>query len=74
MIDDRAKDVLTRFDYHSGKNGNSESEELRAIREGVQQAAAKVLEYTPSGREQALAITQLEQAYMWAVAAFCRSR
>lgn len=59
------------FSYHAPKNGQTERYEL--IREKAKQLAYLIDGNCPNSREKSLAITNLEQAMMWANAAIARN-
>lgn len=64
-------DLRHRFDYHQAdpKTGVRHAD----VRVACLVAAETIVERTPAGREQALAITKLEEAMMWANAAIARN-
>ena len=59
------------FTYHPPKGDQAERYEL--LRSAGRSFAALILGYTPRSREQALALTKLEEAIMWSNAAISRS-
>ena len=62
-----------RFQFHPADSENTQ-EAHQEVREVLLDAADKIVEVTgPSSREQALAITKLEEAMFWANAAIARS-
>lgn len=62
-----------RFDYHQpSSNGVADNHE--AIRDIIGATARQVIEFTPSCREQSLALTKLEEAMFWANAAIARNQ
>jgi hypothetical protein len=63
-------DLANRFTYHAPKAG--QPERYTAIRSSGGVLARIILEETPKSREQALALTNLEQAIFWANAAIAR--
>lgn len=63
-------ELETRFTYH-GPRGN-QAERYDFLRGSAKKLAEEILEMTPESREQALALTYLEQAIMWANAAIAR--
>jgi hypothetical protein len=67
---DRA-DIENRFSYHAPKDGQPET--YATIRDAAKQQAALIYLVCPAGRERRLAITNLEQAVMWANASIARS-
>lgn len=65
-------DQLERnFKYHSPKEDQPARYEL--IRSEAKKLAYTIIENTPNSREQSLAITNLEQAIMWANAGIARN-
>lgn len=64
------KELNTRFTYHPPKG--DQQERYVKIRDQGKTLAEVISELTPSSREQALALTSLEQAIMWANAAIAR--
>lgn len=69
------EDILTRierdFKYHPPKN--DQTERYTALRSSARVLAEQIAKYTPASREQSLALTNLEQAVMWANAAIARN-
>jgi len=65
-----AKELETRFTYHAPHGDQLERYTL--IRDTAKTLAATIAAKTPESREQALALTNLEQAVMWANAAIAR--
>ena len=63
-------DLAKRFTYHAPKPG--QPERYTALRETALKLATLVVEQTPNGREQALALTKIEEAVMWANSAIAR--
>lgn len=64
-------DVINRFTYHPPRPGQPEVYE--ALRGQARALALSVVSLVPVGREQALALTHLEQAIFWANAGVARS-
>jgi hypothetical protein len=61
-----------RFQFHPADSENTQ-EAHQTVRDVLLDAADKIVETTgPSTREQALAITKLEEAMFWANAAIAR--
>jgi hypothetical protein len=58
------------FSYHKPKEGQFERYE--AIRAKAKELAVLIAESVPAGREQSLALTQLEQAMFWSNAGIAR--
>lgn len=64
-------DLDLRFRYHKPKD-DSAAVRHESIRFVCQEAAKAILSMVPPGREQALAITKLEEAMMWGNAGIAR--
>ena len=64
-------DIVNRFTYHPPQEGQPEKYER--IRDFAKAYALLILKLCPSGREQSLAITHLEEAVFWANAAIARA-
>ena len=64
-------EIDNRFTYHAPKD--DQPERYHRLREEFRELAHFVVENTPDCREQALAITNLEQAVFWANAAIARN-
>lgn len=64
-------DLIKRFSHHSPKD--DQLERYRRLRREGYGLAATIAEITPESREQSLALTNLEQAVMWANAAIARN-
>ncbi len=60
----------TRFTYHSPNL--DQSTYYAAIRQTAKEFAEYIVDSTPESREQSLAITALEEAVFWAIAAIAR--
>ena len=69
-------DLISRierdFAYHAPKDGQPELYGM--IRKQAKEFALFIAEFTPQSREQSLALTNLEQAVMWANAAIARNK
>lgn len=64
ITDQKMQDIESSFTYHSPKDDQPmRYENLRNL---AKELAVKILESTPSSREQSLAITKLEESIMWA--------
>lgn len=63
-------DLETRFTYH--QPFGDQPERYTALRAAAKDLAEMIVEKTPESREQALALTNLEQAIFWANAAIAR--
>lgn len=59
------------FVYHAADE--DQAARYTIIRQTAKDFAALILRYTPDSREQALALTNLEQAVFWANAAVARN-
>ncbi len=64
-------DLNRRFDLHRPADAEAGAR-CDAVRAAVKEAARVVVEMTPAGREQASAITKLEEALYWAIGAIVR--
>lgn len=64
------QDIEGRFTYHAPKPG--QPEKYTAIRAKAKELAEMIVELVPESREQSLALTNLEQAVMWANAGIAR--
>ena len=75
MAPEIKEDILNRisnnFTYHPPKAG--QPERYTTLREKAKELALLIIELTPQSREQALAITNLEQAVFWANASVARN-
>lgn len=65
------QDLEKRFTYHAPKPG--QPEKYTAIRDKAKELAEMIVELAPESREQSLALTNLEQAVMWANAGIARN-
>lgn len=68
----RAEELTRRFAHHAPRT----AERVQAhetIRAECRAAAETVVRLVPAGREQALAVTALEEAMMWANAGIARA-
>jgi hypothetical protein len=63
-------ELQTRFTYHPPKSGQPQRYE--AIRGSAMELAELIDEECPESREKSLAMTNIEQAVMWANAAIAR--
>ena len=63
-------DLINRFTYHAPKNGQPEM--YQEIRQKGLEMAGIVDTLAPDSREKSLAITKIEEAVMWAIAAIAR--
>lgn len=66
-----SNDINTRFDFHAATTSEKRDEHT-SIRQIMKRAAEAVEDRVPAGREQALAITKLEEAMFWANAGIAR--
>lgn len=72
MTAERTNDIENRFAYHKP---DEEAVKLhQSVRDQVKTLAHYWSGNLPAGREQALAITKLEEAMFWANAAIARKR
>lgn len=65
------KEIENNFTYHAPKPG--QAVRYDALRAKMKECAITVARLCPTSREQALAITHLEQAMFWANAAVARN-
>ena len=65
------QDLEKRFTYHAPKP--DQPEKYTAIRAKAKELAEMIVELVPESREQSLALTNLEQAVMWANAGIARN-
>jgi len=63
--------IENNFSYHAPKPGQPEIYE--AVREKAKELAYLIDTHVPESREQSLALTNLEQAVMWANAGVARN-
>ena len=66
------EEIARRFSYH--KPDTERAAKHDSLRGALQAAADIVVESTPPGREQSLAVTKLEEAMFWANAALARPK
>lgn len=64
------EELIIRFTYHPPTG--DQPEKYNQLRKAALDFAKLIVELTPAGREQSLAITNLEQSVMWANAAIAR--
>ena len=64
------QELNCRFTYHAPKEG--QPEKYVVLREKGKELAKLIVELVPVGREQSLAITELEAAIFWANAGIAR--
>lgn len=63
-------DINRRFTYHPPKPG--QPEKYQRLRDEAKALALRIAELVPDSREQALALTALEECVMWANAGIAR--
>lgn len=66
-----AEELQKRFTYHAPKPG--QPEQYQQLRDLAKLFAEMVVLHCPEGREQALALTKIEEAIMWANAGISRA-
>lgn len=66
-----SEDLEKRFTYHPPKEW--QPERYIILRDTAKSLARLIVESTPYSREQSLALTHLEEAVMWAIAAIARN-
>lgn len=64
------QELQTRFTYHAPKG--DQQDRYTKLRSHAHDLAEEIVAATPPSREQSLALTNLEQAVMWANAAIAR--
>ena len=64
-------DLENNYTYHAPKDG--QPEQYQAIRAKAKEFALLIYEIVPESREKSLAMTNLEQASMWANAGIARN-
>lgn len=67
-----SKDLDNRFDFHPATTTEKKNEHS-SVRMAAKVLAEKVEAEVPPGREQALAITKIEEAMFWANAGIART-
>lgn len=67
----KTDDLNNRFTYHKPKEG--QPQKFVDIREAAKSFAFLIANSCPESREQALAITKLEECVMWANASIARN-
>ena len=70
------EELIIRFTLHAPNDKPeryARSRDMAQIRGDALSFSTLIVELTPAGREQALALTNLEQAVMWANAAIARA-
>lgn len=63
--------IEKNFSYHAPKN--DQPQRYQSIRDDAKDMAKTIIESCPESRERSLALTNLEQAVMWANAAIARN-
>jgi hypothetical protein len=71
LTDSEDSKVNNMFTYHAPKGDQVDRYAL--LRDAGKSFAFLILGYTPTSREQSLAITKLEEVVMWANAAIARN-
>lgn len=66
------EELTKRFAYHKPKN-EEVAEQHELLRRSCHRLAQIILEEVPAGREQALALTHLEEVMFWANASIARN-
>jgi hypothetical protein len=67
----KLEQIEHNFTYHPPKPG--QQEKYTTIRNAAKDLATIIVSLTPAGREQSIALTDLENVVMWANAAIARS-
>lgn len=65
-------DIEKRFTYHAPVQGSDQVSRYVSIREGAKTLAYAIAKHVHAGREQSLALTNLEQVVFWANAGIAR--
>lgn len=65
-------DIENRFAFHAATPANGRGEVHADIRDQCKALARFMVANVPEGREQALAVTKIEEAMMWANAGIAR--
>lgn len=65
------EEIEKRFTFHPAKD--DQLERYEKLRDEAKQLAMSITQFCPPSRERALAITNLEQAMMWANAGIARN-
>lgn len=68
---EKLQELAHRFTYHAPKD--TQPERYVALREAGKELATLIAQCCPDGREQATAITKLEEAIFWANAGIARN-
>lgn len=63
-MEDRKQQVENSFKWHV--SNDEKNAKMATLRQMGKDIALKILELVPGGREQALALTEVENAVMWA--------
>jgi len=71
LLNIKQQQIENAFTYHSPKD--DQLERYQRIREKGKELALLIDQITPPSREQSLALTNLEQATMWANASIARN-
>lgn len=71
MSQDERDEVQTRFTHHAPKAG--QPERYSYLRMTARHLAMDIMENVPPSRERSLALTNLEEALMWANAGIARN-
>lgn len=68
----QAEDIDNRFDFHPATTAEKRAEH-GSVRLECANLAHFINEHVPAGREQALAVTKIEEAMFWANAGIARA-
>lgn len=71
MTMEKNEQIENNFKYHTPKEG--QAEKYTEIREKAKELAYVIDELCPNSREKSVAMTQLEDAVMWANASIARN-
>ncbi|MGC5398070.1 DUF7681 family protein [Streptomyces sp. DT20] len=67
------EDIEHRFAFHAATT-QEKRDDHTSVRQACRRLADQINEQVPAGREQALALTAVEQAMFWANAAIARAQ
>jgi hypothetical protein len=70
VTEQQGSDLDNRFSYHAP--AGDQADRYHALRNRAYTLATWIMETTPPSREQALALTKLEESIMWANSAIAR--
>lgn len=68
------QELAKRFDYHPPRPDSDDAFRHEQVRETCRVAAECIVSLTEPGREQAVALTKLEEAMFWGNASIARNK